>query len=238
MTPDATREHQELAQSIATEGWAITPPVLPQLAVDRLVGTIESLGTADDRGGVRNLFDTTAAVRELARSDAVRGVAEAVLGPHCFATRVILFDKTPRANWKVIWHQDLTIAVRERAPVHGFGPWSEKDGVTHVQPPVELLERMLAVRVHLDCCDSDNGPVRVLTGSHRVGLLSPAAIEDWRAARPSVDCLVERGGILAFRPLILHASSAATSPSHRRVLHFEFAAEDLPAPLEWHARVA
>lgn len=238
MTPNATKEHQELARAIANDGWAITPPVVPQLAIDRLVEVLESSSNGDDRGGVRNLFDTTPAVRELACSDAVRNVAEAVLGPHCFATRVILFDKTPRTNWKIIWHQDVTIAVRERASVAGFGPWSEKEGVTHVQPPVELLERMLDVRVHLDCCDSNSGPVRVLTGSHRVGRLSSAAIDDWRAARPSVDCLVERGAILAFRPLLLHASSAATSPSHRRVLHFEFASEDLPHPLEWHARVA
>ena len=226
----------DLAQAIATGGWAITPPVVPQLAIDRLVKTLEPLGK--NRGGLRNLFDTAPAVVDLARSDAVRSVAEAVLGPHCFATRAILFDKTPTANWKIVWHQDLTIAVRDRASLPGFGPWTEKEGVTHVQPPEELLERMLAVRVHLDCCDADNGPVRVLSGSHRVGRLSAAAIDDWRSTRPSVDCLVERGGILAFRPLVLHASSAATSPSRRRVLHFEFAAEGLPAPLEWHARVA
>jgi ectoine hydroxylase-related dioxygenase (phytanoyl-CoA dioxygenase family) len=236
--PNATRDQQELSDSITTDGWVVVPPVVPQLAIDRLLSTLESLSNSPDRAGLRNLFDTTPAVRDLARSDAVRSVAEAVLGAHCFASRVILFDKTPRANWKVVWHQDLTIAVRERAPVQGFEPWSEKEGVTHVQPPVELLERMLAVRVHLDCCDADNGPVRVITGSHRVGRLSAAAIDDWRAARPAVDCCVERGGILAFRPLILHASSTAVSPSHRRVLHFEFAAEDLPHPLEWHARVA
>ena len=232
-------EQGELVAAIERDGWAVTPPVVPQLVVDRLIA--ELIGVAagrEGRGGVRNLFDVSPAVRALATSPEVRSVAEAVLGPSCFAVRAILFDKTPAANWKVIWHQDLTIAVRERVTVPGFGPWSEKEGVPHVQPPTELLERMLAVRVHLDDCGADNGPVRVLPGSHRVGRLSAAAIEHWRAARDAVDCLAERGAILAFRPLLLHASSPATVAAHRRVIHIEFAADELPEPLAWHASVA
>jgi ectoine hydroxylase-related dioxygenase (phytanoyl-CoA dioxygenase family) len=225
--------------AIAADGWAVTPPLFPQLAIDRVVSALASYtepGAA--RGGVRNLLDVAPVVRELAHNEVVRSVAETVLGSKCFAVRAILFDKTPQANWKVIWHQDLTIAVRKRVPIVGFGPWSEKEGVIHVQPPVEVLEQMLAVRVHLDDCGAENGPVRVLPGSHRVGRLSGQAIESWRASQPQVDCLAERGGVLAFRPLLLHASSPASSPAHRRVLHFEFAANELPSPLEWHSRVA
>lgn len=62
------------------------------------------------------------------------------MGPACFAVRALLFDKTPEANWKVVWHQDITIAVRVRAEVAGFATWSEKGGVPHVQAPVELLQ--------------------------------------------------------------------------------------------------
>ena len=239
MTFPLAADRAQLADAIATDGWAVTAPVVPQLAVDRVVAELARHGDVErSRGGVRNLLDTAPVVRELARSAPVRAVAEAVLGPHCFAVRAILFDKTAGANWKVTWHQDATIAVRARASLVGWGPWSEKEGVPHVQPPAELLERMLGVRVHLDDCGADNGPVRVLPGSHRVGRLSAAAIDAWRTAHPAVDCLAERGAILAIRPLILHASSAAVSPAHRRVLHLEFAAEELPAPLEWHARVA
>lgn len=230
-------EQRTLISDIEREGWAVTPPVVPQLEIDRLLA--ELVPFADEgRGGVRNLFAVAPSVQALATSPAVRSVAEAVLGPGAFAVRAILFDKTPGANWKVVWHQDLTIAVRGRAHVAGFGPWSEKAGVVHVQPPAELLERMLAVRVHLDDCGPDNGPVRVLSRSHRVGRLSGSAIDAWRAATTPVDCLVVRGGILAFRPLILHASSPATVAGHRRVVHIEFAAEELPEPLEWHSRVA
>jgi len=177
-------------------------------------------------------------VRDLATSAAVRQVAEAVLGPHCFAVRGILFDTTAAANSKVMWHQDLTIAVHSRVITAGFGPWSEKAGVTHVQPPIEILERMLAVRIHLDDCGPENGPVRVLARSHRVGQLSASAIDAWRNGSPSVDCVAERGAILALRPLILHASSQATVPGHRRVVHLDFAAEELPEPLAWYERIA
>ena len=79
---------------------------------------------------------------------------------------MIWFDKTPLANRRVTWHQDLTVAVAARRNVDGYGPWNDKDGVVHVQPPVRVLQQMLAVRVHLDDCDADNGPVRVLSGSH------------------------------------------------------------------------
>jgi ectoine hydroxylase-related dioxygenase (phytanoyl-CoA dioxygenase family) len=232
-----TAEQLEIAAAIARDGWAVTPPLVPQLEVDALVAAVAPLAS-EARGGVRNLFDVVPSVRALATSPAVRSVAEAVLGPECFAVRALLFDKTPDANWKVTWHQDLTIAVRARANVAGYGPWSDKAGVPHVQPPDELLERMLAVRVHLDDCGADNGPVRVISGSHRVGRLSGTAIDAWRGGAEAVDCLAERGAILAFKPLILHASSRATAPAHRRVVHLEFAAEALDAPLEWHARVA
>ena len=156
-----------------------------------------------------------------------------VLGSACFPVRAIYFDKTQGANWKVPWHQDLTIAVKERREAPGFGPWSRKDGVDHVQPPMALLERMVAVRWHLDDCGAGNGPLRVLPGSHRQGRLTAAAIQAWSAREESVTCIVERGGLLVMRPLLLHASSPATVPCHRRVVHIEYAAEPLPSGLEW-----
>jgi ectoine hydroxylase-related dioxygenase (phytanoyl-CoA dioxygenase family) len=177
------------------------------------------------------------AVQLLARSAPIRRVAEEALGPNCFAVRGILFDKTPNTNWKVTWHQDLTIAVRERRDSAGFASWTEKDGVAHVQPPHTVLERMVAVRIHLDPCGLDNGPVRVLSGSHRHGRLTGKEIDTWKARVPATDCLVERGGILAFFPLLLHASSPSQSPTHRRVVHLEFAAgelKELPGGLAWH----
>lgn len=168
------------------------------------------------------------------RSDYRRHRGE--LGPGAFPVRGMLFDKTPVANWKVGWHQDLTIAVQHRVEAPGYGPWSEKAGVVHVQPPVAVLETMLAVRLHIDECGTDNGPLRVLAGSHRAGKLRDAEIPSWRSRVPEQVCVVPRGGVLLMRPLLLHASSPASSPQHRRVLHLEYAGCDLAAGLEWRWR--
>jgi ectoine hydroxylase-related dioxygenase (phytanoyl-CoA dioxygenase family) len=222
------------AKHLRVEGWATTSPVFPSDLLDTLaqkLGSAAAKGSA--RGGTRHLLDIPA-VQELARSQTVRAVAEAALGKECFAVRGILFDKTPGANWKVTWHQDLTIAVRDRRNVEGFGPWSVKEGVPHVQPPVDILERMVAVRVHLDECGPDNGPVRVIPRSHSFGRLSGDAIDRWKKERPPIDCVVSRGGILAFFPLLLHSSSPSNRPEHRRVVHLEFAATALPHELEWY----
>ena len=50
-----------------------------------------------------------------------------------------------------------------------------------------------------------------------------------------VDCLIAKGGILAMRPLVIHASSIASSKSQipRRVLHIEYASPGfVPEPLQ------
>jgi ectoine hydroxylase-related dioxygenase (phytanoyl-CoA dioxygenase family) len=153
-----------------------------------------------------------------------------------FRVPMISSHGTSGANWKVVWHQDVTIAVEQRIDTPGFGPWTVKRGVPHVQAPAAVLERMVAVRVHLDRCGVENGPMRILPGSHRHGRLSAEAIARWRAECIAVAPSVERGGVLAFRPLLLHASSAALVPSRRRVIRIEFAANDLPAPLRWNTR--
>src|ERR1700723_466525 len=104
----------------------------------------------------------------------------ASLGTKCFAVRGILFNKTPDSNWKVAWHQDRTIAVRERKDVAAFGPWSVKGGVPSVQPPASVMAKMLAIRLHLDESHENNGPLRIVPGSHRVGCLSAQEVATWR----------------------------------------------------------
>ncbi|MBB4639163.1 phytanoyl-CoA dioxygenase family protein [Longimicrobium terrae] len=230
------------AAAVRRDGFAIVENVADSATVAVLLdelAAVDGPGAIRRRGSVhavRNLLEAVPAVRDLARSAAARALVEPVLGAECFAVRGILFDKTPDANWKVAWHQDLTIAVRERREVPGFGPWSEKAGITHVQPPAEVLRDMLTVRVHLDPCGTENGPVQVIGGSHLHGRLSPEEIDEWRDGNDAVPCTSPIGGALVMRPLLLHASSASTVPDHRRVVHLEFAAGDLPGGLEWHGR--
>ncbi len=183
---------------------------------------------------VRNFIEQAPEVLEPLKVPLVRSLVEPILGSRFFAVGGTLFDKTARANWKVAWHQDLSIAVRRRADVSGFGPWSVKAGVPHVQPPVGVLENMLALRFHLDDSGQDNGALRVIPGSHRLGRLSAEAIARSTAATPAKVCAVPAGGIVAMRPLCLHASSSAKRATNRRVVHVVLTAHDLPRPLEWH----
>jgi len=220
-----------IRSAVESDGFTIWPGVLSPEEADRLI-----LALPDETHAIRNLMEAVPDVALLARSPAIRAAAGAILGPSSFAVRGLFFDKTPGANWKVAWHQDLTIAVRDRVEVAGFGPWSEKHGIPHVRPPSAILGRMLAIRVHLDSCGTENGPLRVISGSHVEGMLDAEAIARWRREVEAKILVAGRGDVLLMRPLLLHASSAAASPNHRRVIHLEFAAEDLPGGLEWHGR--
>jgi ectoine hydroxylase-related dioxygenase (phytanoyl-CoA dioxygenase family) len=234
----------QFTDSIDQHGYAVVENVVPEATVALLLAALaavdeESEAAVQKRGSIhaiRNLLEVVPEVQRLARAAEIRSLVEPVLGAGAFAVRGILFDKTPGANWKVTWHQDLTIAVQERRDAPGFGPWSEKAGIVHVQPPAQILQRMLTVRVHLDDCGLENGPVQVIPGSHAVGRLSAEEITAWRAQAQPIPCTSPRGGVLLMRPLILHASSPATTPAHRRVVHLEFAVDDLPHGLEWHGR--
>ena len=181
----------------------------------------------------RRSSDLVPRVAELARSPAIRALVQPVLGHDARVVRSLLFDKTPDANWKVPWHQDTTVAVKERRDTAGFGPWSTKAQVVHVQPSTAILEGMLTLRIHLDDCGHDNGPLRVVPGSHRVGILDVPRARAFRERYGEVACAVSAGSAVLMRPLLLHASSPALIPSHRRVIHLEFAAEALPNGLEW-----
>jgi hypothetical protein len=148
--------------------------------------------------------------------------------------RAIYFDKSPGSNWLVAWHQDLTIAVRKRVAAPGFSAWSVKDGITHVQPPVEVLQQMLTLRLHLDDADETNGALRVLPGTHALGRVPSERIQELRSIQPEFVCKAEAGDVLLMRPLLLHASGRSECTRHRRVLHIEYADFRLPEGLEWN----
>ena len=173
------------------------------------------------------------AIRELANSAALTSLVNPILGNAARVVRAIYFDKHKDANWKVAWHQDLTIAVREKIEAEGFSAWSIKAGIPHVQPPLSILNNMLTLRVHLDHADENNGALRVLPGTHRHGRLDANQIQRWKETESVVTCSVRRGGVMVMRPLLLHSSLRALEPEHRRVLHFEYSSVELPTGLEW-----
>ena len=82
-------------------------------------------------------------------------------------------------------------------------------------------------------CPLQSGPLRVVPGSHAFGRLDMAHADELRKDHGEVVVPVPRGGALVMRPMILHASSKASQPKPRRVLHFVFGPAHLPLGLAW-----
>jgi hypothetical protein len=219
-------------------GFALVPSAISEEHLDQLLLTLEqesdssaSIARKSGTYAIRHLL-RVAAVQEFAKSAEVRWLAQAVIGDQAFPVRAMLLDKIEGANWYVAWHQDLTIAVKSRIDTEGYGPWSVKAGVQHVQPPASILEQMIALRIHFDDCLEDNGALKFVPGSHRRGVLDQSEIDRLKQTE-TITCSANRGSVLIMHPMILHSSSRSKSPLHRRVLHIEYAATNLDNGLEW-----
>ncbi len=187
-----------------------------------------------DQAGLRLSDDP--ALRAVVDADGIRTVAARHLPPSArsvIPVRAILFDKSPVTNWSLGWHQDRTIVVRERHEMAGFGPWSRKHGLQHVEPPFTIIEQMVTLRIHLDDVPATNAPLIIAPGSHRVGRVPEDQIIAAVEAHGRRTCEAEAGDIWVYATPILHASDASSGAGRRRVLQVDFAGTDLPLPLEW-----
>lgn len=184
------------------------------------------------RSGVR-MFGSAVLGLVLGPNGSMGRLAFGTLGEKARPVRAIIFDKTADRNWAVAWHQDRTIAVRERRDTPGFAPWSMKGGVTHVEPPFEIMAGMVTLRAHLDDCGADNAPLLIAPGSHRLGRVpaTDAAAVAQRLGQAS--CLARTGDVWSYATTIVHASERARTPCRRRVLHVDYSRADLPNGLEW-----
>ncbi|TIX49866.1 phytanoyl-CoA dioxygenase [Alteraurantiacibacter aquimixticola] len=189
-------------------------------------------GIPMDRAGTR-LADKPVIADILSVDYAIGAVVAEKMGATPRSVRAILFDKNPHANWGLDWHQDRTIAVKERSEVAGFARWNVKQGIVHVEPPFRLLERMLTVRIHLDPVDESNGVLEVIPGSHKRGRIAEREVKRIVDEGPVVSCPALSGDCWVYRTPILHRSARSRSDGHRRVLQVDYSADDLPDRLEW-----
>ena len=191
---------------------------------------------------LRHVFRLCPEVARKVNASCLPKIATRVLGKRARPVRTLLFAKPADANWSLGWHQDLTIAVEDRPQgrsqdeLAGFGRWSVKAGVDHVQPPTETLESCVTLRVHLDSASQSDGALRVIPGSHRRGRLSPEAVARMSSCSKEAVCEADVGDVLVMRPLLLHRSPQARGASRRRVLHLEYSSASLPEPLAWLSR--
>lgn len=210
-------------EQIERRGFGILEGIIPPEQLAELSERLDANSTGRTRAGVRHALSYPE-VAELASSPQMLQIARDVVGGIAAPFRATLFDKSPASNWLVVWHQDTALPLRERREVEGWGPWSKKAGIVYAHAPASALEKVIALRLHLDDSTAENGPLRVLPGTHRSGVLTDEQIEKLTREVPEEVCVVGAGGVVAMRPLIVHASSKARSPVRRRVLHIEYAA--------------
>lgn len=215
-----TRVQQGTVEAL---GYAIYHDVFGQQAMARLLVAIEQSGLARTKAGARNLLQVPE-VRSLASASLLVDIAKRSVGGTAFPFRATLFDKSPSSNWLVSWHQDTALPMRARADNPEWGPWTTKSGVQHAIAPASALHGIIALRVHLDDSNELNGPLRVLPGTHVHGVLEHSTIQELANTIPPVECVTKAGGVVAMRPLVVHASSKARTDQPRRVVHIEYAA--------------
>ena len=206
---------------VRESGYAVIPKVFRPKETAELLEELKSPNLPRSKAGVRHAMRIPT-VATMARGQALLGLAREILGEGAFPFRATLFDKSTTANWLVVWHQDTALPLQERREIAGWGPWSVKDGVQYAHAPANALEQVVALRLHLDDSTNENGPLRVLPGTHTLGVLTDEEIHDLSQKIAQAECLVPRGGVLAMRPLVVHASSKAQSEKPRRVLHIEY----------------
>jgi phytanoyl-CoA dioxygenase PhyH len=205
------------------QGFEVLPDCLSHAEVRALARTLDASTIHRSRAGMRKALQVDA-VRELANDPRLLRLAVSSLGGNAIPFHATLFDKSLHANWLVVWHQDTALPLRERRDLPGWGPWSFKEGVVCAHAPASALEQVLAIRVHLDDSNAENGPLRVLPGTHALGVLTDDSIHELVTQIEPAECHSPAGGLLLMRPLVVHASSKATSDQPRRVLHIEYAA--------------
>jgi ectoine hydroxylase-related dioxygenase (phytanoyl-CoA dioxygenase family) len=210
-------------KTISEQGYSIFPNVFPAETLEPLRKLFADSHVKRSRAGIRHAlrYDPVA---NIAHDPRLLEIAKAVLGSAAIPYHATLFEKSPESNWLVVWHQDTALPLRERRDVAGWGPWSIKEGITYAHASASALSKVLALRLHLDDSTKENGPLRVLPGTHNRGVLTDDDLHDLSQEIEPVDCLANSGGVVAMRPLLVHSSSKSLNDTPRRVLHIEYAA--------------
>jgi ectoine hydroxylase-related dioxygenase (phytanoyl-CoA dioxygenase family) len=218
---------------IKDNGFEAFSRFLDTAAINEITAEIDVLVSKHFKHGLRNAGMKLPSVKRLVHSDLLRDKAKTYLSGNPEVVRVIVFDKTPDKNWLVTWHQDKTIAVNGKKDITGWGPWTVKEGINHVQPGLEVLEDMITLRIHLDEANECNGCLKVIPKSHHLGILGKKEQDRVVGESQEYICTAKPGDLLVMRPHLLHSSSKGTEPNHRRIVHVEYSSFKLPMRLGW-----
>lgn len=233
------KEHKNV---IFEKGFTVVNGIFSGEEIERITHCIQNIDTSrenfrksENLFAIRQFLKEIPEIKDLIFNDNIKKVIREVFGEKYVAVKSIYFDKPEKSNWYVAYHQDLTISVDKKINLPDFGPWTTKQNQFAVQPPLDVLENIYTIRIHLDDTDEHNGALKVVPKSHSKGIYRPETI-DWSVETEEI-CSVEKGGIMIMKPLTLHGSNRTTNGKKRRVIHIEFSDRELPEELQWSERM-
>lgn len=223
-------------------GFSVINRVFSDEEVEQIIHILNQIDTSrenfrksQDLFAIRQFLKEIPEIKNLIFNDNIKRIVKEIFGEKYFVVKSIYFDKPETSNWYVAYHQDLTISVDKKLELSGFGPWTTKQNQFAVQPPLNVLENIYTIRIHLDDTDENNGALKVISRSHAKGIYRPETI-DWTVETEEI-CNVNSGGVMLMKPLTLHGSNRTTNGKKRRVIHIEFSDMELPEVLQWAERM-
>ncbi|UII23211.1 phytanoyl-CoA dioxygenase family protein [Fulvivirga ligni] len=233
---------KENANQLKELGYSITTAIYSEDEIRSILACLKSAEhnssfmKTKDLFAIRQLFTNVSGLKELVLNENLCQLISDVADNNYFISKAIYFDKPSDSNWFVAYHQDLSISVNQRAELDGYCNWTFKKGQHGVQPPLPVLEDTITIRIHLDDTDENNGALKVISGSHKRGVIR-IENKDWNSLDERL-CNVQKGGVMLMKPLTLHASGRTTNQKRRRVIHIELNKHHLESPLEWLEKCA
>ena len=219
-------------------GFSVLPNLYSDNEIKRILACIEnaeqdenSFMKTKDLFAIRQLIKNVPELTDLLFNKKLIELLSDLSKSEYFLTKAIYFDKPSKSNWFVAYHQDLSISVNQKTELKNYTNWTYKKGQYGVQPPLEILEDTITIRIHLDKTGKNNGALKVISKSHSNGIIR-ADSKDWNIENEII-CEVEKGGVMLMKPLTLHASNRTTNGKKRRVIHLEFNKNKLTEPLAW-----
>lgn len=201
------------------------------IEINRVDKNKETFRKSKELFAIRQFLKEIPEAKDLIFNEKLLQIVYQLFGNDYFVVKSIYFDKPETSNWYVAYHQDLSISVNQKIELKNFGFWTKKQNQFNVQPPIDVLENIFTIRIHLDDTTENNGALKVIPKSHLKKIYRPDTI-DWDIESETF-CKVNKGGVMVMKPLLLHASNRTTNNKKRRVIHLEFSNYNLPNGLNW-----
>ena len=157
-----------LSKEFHEQGFHVVNNVYNKDEISTISNFINNLDTSNpifrktnDLFAIRQFIKEFPEIKKLLFNERLKEIIKNIGGEDYFIVKSIYFDKPEKSNWFVSYHQDLTISVDKKIEDENFSNWTNKHNQFAVQPPKEILENIVTVRIHLDNTNEDNGALKI-----------------------------------------------------------------------------